>query len=56
MEKNDKEICTFRIVCQVESDEQAIDLKKKINEVFKDVKEKQTNMSFTSNPLKPPMG
>lgn len=50
------EVCTFRIVCQVKTDEQALELKKKINEIFKDVEYKNISVSFTSNPLRPPIG
>lgn len=47
-DKSNQEICSIRIMFPVESDEQAIDYKKRIAEVLKDVPEATTQFSLIS--------
>lgn len=50
MEQPNKEICTIRIMFPVESDEQAIEYKKKIGEVLGSIPESQIQFSLMSAP------
>ena len=50
MDNSQKEICTLRIMFPVESDEQAIDYKKKIAEVLKDNPDAQIQFSIMGMP------
>lgn len=53
MDKDKNEICTIRIVFPVESDEQALEYKRKIDEVLADSKDAQLHFSIMSaQPLK----
>ena len=54
MDKPQMEICTIRIMFPIESDEQAIDCKKKIVEVLSDVPNIQTQFMIMSNPASVP--
>ncbi len=56
MDKPEKEICTIRIMFPVESDEQALDCKKKIKEALADIPEVQTQFAIMNKPTLPPMG
>lgn len=46
MDTPKKEFCTIRIMFPVESDEQAIEYKKKISELLKDVPDVQVHFSI----------
>ena len=48
----DKEICQIRIMFPTESDEQAIEVKKQINELLKDNKEAQIHFVLAPEPPK----
>ncbi len=48
MEQPKQEVCSIRIIFPIDSDEQAIDLKKKVAEVLKDVPEVQTQFNISS--------
>lgn len=47
-----QEICTIRIMFPVETDEQAIEYKKKINSVLSDVPNVQVQFSLMTMPVK----
>lgn len=56
MTENDKpqtmqEVCTIRIGFAVESDEQAIEYKKKISEILADISNAHIEFSLTSVPI-----
>ena len=55
MDKVKKEICTIRIMFPVDSDEQAIDYKKRIAEVLKDNPDAQTQFALMPIPANTPM-
>ncbi len=50
------EMCTIRIMFPVESDEQAIEYKRKIAEVLKDKKDVQIQFAIVSGMPRSPMG
>ena len=54
MDKSKQEVCSIRIMFPVESDEQAIEYKKKIETVLSAIPEAQTQFSLTSS--RSPMG
>ena len=47
-----REICTMRIMFPVESDEQAIEYKKKVAEVLKDIPDVMTQFNISNIPPK----
>lgn len=53
MDKPKQEICSIRIMFPVESDEQAIDYKKKIAAILSEISEAQIQFSITSIPFQP---
>lgn len=55
MEQPKGELCTIRIIFPVESDEQAIEYKKKIAEVLSDNPETQMQFSIIPMSLRPPI-
>lgn len=50
-----QEVCTIRIMFPVESDEQAIDYKKKIAEVLKNKPDAQIQFAMMTSPAHPPI-
>lgn len=50
MDNDKKELCTIRIMFSVESDEKAIEYKRKIAEVLADIPEAQTQFSIMTVP------
>ncbi|GAI67848.1 unnamed protein product [marine sediment metagenome] len=50
MEQDKKEVCMIRIVFPVQSDEQAIDCKKKVQAVLADIPDIQIHFSLMSAP------
>jgi len=50
MEQPEKELCTIRIMFPVDTDEQAIDYKKKISEVLAAIPEAQIQFSLMKAP------
>lgn len=46
----DSKLCSIRIAATIETDEQGIDLKHKVDESLKDVKEKQVSFSIADYP------
>ncbi|GAI68957.1 unnamed protein product [marine sediment metagenome] len=56
MDNDKKEICTIRIMFPVESDEKAIEYKKKVAEALKDIEGVQTHFAIMPPPTRPPMG
>lgn len=52
MDKSNSEICTIRIMFPVDSDEQAIEAKKKISEAMADIPETQVQFAIMSNPAR----
>ncbi len=48
----DKEICQIRVMFPAKSDEQAIDVKKRISELLKDEPEAQIHFALTPTPSK----
>jgi len=56
MEQDKKEICTIQILFPVDTDEQAIDYKKKIAEVLSDKPDAQLRFSLMPAIPKAPMG
>ena len=56
MDNSQKEVCTLRIMFPVESDEQALDCKKKIGVALSDIPETQTQFSITSMNAMPKNG
>ncbi|GAG54129.1 unnamed protein product [marine sediment metagenome] len=54
MEQPKQEICSIRIMFPVTSDEQAIDYKKKISAMLKDIPDATIQFSIISG--RPPMG
>lgn len=56
MEQSNKEICSIRIMFPVNTDEQAIDIKKKVNALLAGIPDAHTNFSIGSIPnQQPPM-
>ena len=55
MEQPKQEICTIRIVFPVDSDEQAIEYKKRILEVLKDNPDAQVHFALMPSPTNMPM-
>lgn len=51
MDTPKKEICTIRIMFQADTDEQAIEYKKQIAEVLKDVPDVQLQFSIMNAPV-----
>ena len=49
-------VCSIRVVLKIESDDEALAAKKKIDEVLKDIKDKSVNFSIIDNPTRQPMG
>lgn len=49
-----KELCTIRIAFPVESDEQAIEYKKKLGRVLADIQQARIEFSITTLPSRPP--
>lgn len=56
MEQPKKEICTIRIMFPVNSDEQAIDYKKKIADILKDEPAAQIHFALVPTPDKSLIG
>jgi len=54
LDRNSKEICTIRIMFPVETDEQAIEVKRKIAEIVKD-NDARTEFSIMTIPAKAPI-
>lgn len=52
MEKSNKQICQIRIMFPVDTDEQAIEYKKKIAIVLTEIPEAQINFSLMTVPVK----
>jgi len=50
MENPKKEVCSIRILFPVESDEQAIEYKKKITTLLQDIKDVQVQFSISNMP------
>lgn len=50
MENDNKELCTISIMFEVESDEQALDCKKKIREALSNIPEARVEFSLRSIP------
>ena len=48
-----QEICTIRIIFPVESDEQAIEYKRKIAAILADVPDSNIQFSIMSTPIRP---
>ena len=55
MEQPKKEVCTIRIMFPVDSDEQAIECKKKIRAALGDIPDVNMQFSMMDMPLKPSM-
>ncbi len=53
MAKGKEEVCSIRIMFVVESDVQAIELKKKIAEVLADIPDVQTQFNISNMPMSP---
>ncbi len=53
MDKDKQEICTIRIIFPVDSDDQAIEIKKKISEILKDKSDAQIQFGLTSGDVGP---
>ncbi|GAI70890.1 unnamed protein product [marine sediment metagenome] len=53
MEQDKKELCTIRIMFPVESDEKAIEYKRKIAEVLSEIPDAQIQFSLMSPPSTP---
>ena len=51
-----KEICKITLTFPVESDEKALELKKKISEVIAELSDAQVQFSLMNMPTRPPMG
>lgn len=56
MEQDKKQVCSIRIMFPVVSDEQAIELKKKIAELLTAIPEANIQFSIASIPGMPPYG
>ena len=54
MPKENQEVCSIRIMFPVDSDEQAIDCKKKISEVLSDISEVTMQFGISTTPHKVP--
>lgn len=54
MEQDKKELCTIRIMFPVESDEQAIEYKRKITALMTDIPQARIEFSFVTVPSKIP--
>lgn len=55
MDNDKKELCTIRIIFPVESDEKAIEYKRKIAVILAEIPDAQTQFNLTSLPPKPPI-
>ena len=53
MEQLKQEICSIRIMFPVDSDDQAIEIKKKIAEILKDKSDAQVQFGLTSGDMGP---
>ncbi len=51
-----KDICRITLTFPVDSDEQAIEIKKKIGSVLSELQDAQINFSLMNLPTKPPDG
>lgn len=51
-----KEICRMTLTFPVDTDEQAIDIKKKVGAVLSELQDAQINFSLMNLPTKPPNG
>ncbi|GAI98584.1 unnamed protein product [marine sediment metagenome] len=56
MDKDKKELCTIRIIFPVESDEKAIEYKKKIADLLAEIPDAQIQFGLSSVPTRPSMG
>lgn len=56
MDNPKKEICTIRVIFPVDSDDEAIAIKKKISELLVSMTESQIQFSIMSSPTRPPLG
>ena len=56
MDDKQKEICTIRVMFPVESDQEAIGVKKKIAELLVQMPESQIQFALMSSPTRPPLG
>ncbi|MBA7474038.1 hypothetical protein ES707_09385 [subsurface metagenome] len=56
MDNDKKEICTIRIMFPVESDEKAIEYKKKIAELLSEISDVQIQFAIMNTPTRLPMG
>lgn len=54
MPSPNEQICQIRIMFPVVSDEEAIEIKKKVTELLSDIPDAQTNFSISSLPAKLP--
>jgi len=52
MDKQDKEVCSINIMFPVDSDEQAIDCKKKVKAALSDMPDAQVRFMIMPSPLK----
>ena len=48
-----QEVCTIRIIFPVDSDDQAIEFKKKISEILSDKSDAHIQFSISTTPLQP---
>ncbi len=53
MDSTKKEVCTIQIMFPVDSDDQALDYKKKIAEILKDNDAAQIRFALSTMPVKP---
>lgn len=51
-----KEICTLRIMFPVVSDEQALDIKKKVSAIVNEISNAQIHFAIVPSPPLPPIG
>lgn len=56
MDDKKKELCTIRIMFPVDSDEKAIEYKKKIEQVLSEIPDAQIQFALSSVPTRPSMG
>lgn len=55
MDKDQKEICSIRIMFPVESDDEAIAVKKKVGELLKDIPDSHIEFSIHTMALRTPI-
>jgi len=55
-EMSEKELCTIRIMFPIDSDEQAIEIKKKIKDALSDKSDAQIQFTITPIPSRMPLG